>query len=99
MLLGRQSLVAEDGAITFRCQHGPPECKANAVHACVAKHVTADRRRLDLVKCMINANSMKSDPIEVGRKVSGESVTRTDASVFLETFLALVESMLPSKVS
>ncbi|KAK7086988.1 hypothetical protein SK128_026650 [Halocaridina rubra] len=51
--------------ITFSCQHGPPECQANMVHACVTNIVRDMTKQLSIVHCMIDKNFQ---PMVVGQK-------------------------------
>ncbi|KAL7634274.1 UNVERIFIED_CONTAM: hypothetical protein RMT77_015604 [Armadillidium vulgare] len=62
-----QSSISPNGRKTFTCQHGPRECQANIMHACVSKHVKDEQTRLNIIECMIKIN-YNEDPIEAGRK-------------------------------
>lgn len=46
-----------DGSLAFDCQHGPNECDANIIHACVIEAVHDAKTRLDMVACMIRDNA------------------------------------------
>ena len=59
--------VSSNDVYAFNCQHGPPECEGNKVHACVVKYVTDDDKRMDFIHCMIDDNYK---PVECGKKVS-----------------------------
>ncbi|EAT37686.1 AAEL010345-PA [Aedes aegypti] len=50
-----------DGSLTFDCQHGPIECEANIIHACVVEAVHDAKTRLDMVACMIRDNMIPKD--------------------------------------
>uniref|UniRef100_A0A182QVU2 Gamma-interferon-inducible lysosomal thiol reductase n=1 Tax=Anopheles farauti TaxID=69004 RepID=A0A182QVU2_9DIPT len=50
-----------DGSLEFDCQHGPIECEANTIHACVVEAVRDPRARLGMVACMIKNNIMPRD--------------------------------------
>ncbi|XP_055594351.1 GILT-like protein 2 [Uranotaenia lowii] len=45
-----------DGSLAFDCQHGPIECEANIIHACVVEAVHDAATRLNMVACMIRDN-------------------------------------------
>ncbi|KAB7496128.1 Gamma-interferon-inducible lysosomal thiol reductase [Armadillidium nasatum] len=66
-LFQEKSSISPNGRKTFTCQHGPRECKANIMHACVSKHVKDEQTRLNIIECMIKIN-YNEDPIEAGRK-------------------------------
>jgi len=59
--------ISSNDVYAFNCQHGPPECEGNKVHACVVKYVTDDEKRMDFIHCMINDNYK---PVECGEKCS-----------------------------
>ena len=59
--------ISSNDVYAFNCQHGPPECEGNKVHACVVKYVTDDEKRMDFIHCMIDDNYK---PVECGEKVS-----------------------------
>ncbi|KAJ1523859.1 hypothetical protein ONE63_010415 [Megalurothrips usitatus] len=40
----------------FECQHGPPECLANKVHACAQNMIQSSDIRVEYAVCMINDN-------------------------------------------
>lgn len=50
-----------DGSLAFDCQHGPIECDANIIHACVVEAVHDAKTRLDIVACMIRDNMMPKE--------------------------------------
>uniref|UniRef100_A0A182YS94 Gamma-interferon inducible lysosomal thiol reductase n=1 Tax=Anopheles stephensi TaxID=30069 RepID=A0A182YS94_ANOST len=50
-----------DGSLEFDCQHGPIECEANTIHACVVEAVREPRTLLDMVACMIKNNIIPRD--------------------------------------
>lgn len=50
-----------DGSLAFDCQHGPIECEANIIHACVVEAVHDAKTRLDMVACMIRDNMIPKD--------------------------------------
>lgn len=50
-----------DGSLEFDCQHGPIECDANIIHACVIEAVHDAKTRLDMVACMIRDNMIPKD--------------------------------------
>ncbi|XP_050078443.1 GILT-like protein 1 [Anopheles maculipalpis] len=50
-----------DGSLEFDCQHGPIECEANTIHACVVEAVREPKTRLDMVACMIKNNIIPRD--------------------------------------
>ena len=58
--------ISSNDVYAFNCQHGPPECEGNKVHACVVKYVTDDEKRMDFIHCMIDDNYK---PVECGEKV------------------------------
>ncbi|XP_037773712.1 GILT-like protein 1 [Penaeus monodon] len=38
---------------TFRCQHGPRECAANAMLTCAKKYVSDEQKLMDFTKCLM----------------------------------------------
>ncbi|XP_055545899.1 GILT-like protein 2 [Wyeomyia smithii] len=50
-----------DGSLSFDCQHGPIECEANIIHACVVEAVHDAKTRLNMVACMIRDNLIPKD--------------------------------------
>ncbi|XP_055638010.1 gamma-interferon-inducible lysosomal thiol reductase [Toxorhynchites rutilus septentrionalis] len=50
-----------DGSLSFECQHGPIECTANMIHACVIEAVHDAKTRLNMVACMIRDNMIPKD--------------------------------------
>lgn len=56
-----QTSTISDGSLTFDCQHGPIECEANIIHACVVEAVHDAKTRLDMVACMIRDNMIPKD--------------------------------------
>lgn len=50
-----------DGSLAFDCQHGPIECEANIIHACVIEAVHDAKVRLEMVACMIRENMIPKD--------------------------------------
>lgn len=51
----------KDGSLGFECQHGPIECEANIVHACVAEIVRDSATKLNVIACMIRDNMIPKD--------------------------------------
>lgn len=49
----------------FKCQHGPPECLGNKIHACTIVRVSDELQRAKILTCMIAG---KVDPEESGKK-------------------------------
>ncbi|KAG0720505.1 Gamma-interferon-inducible lysosomal thiol reductase [Chionoecetes opilio] len=62
---GKAQTVEKDGKCTFTCQHGPVECRANMVHACVTSVFREEAKQLDIVSCMIDKNEQ---PMKAGLK-------------------------------
>ncbi|CAL4072943.1 unnamed protein product [Meganyctiphanes norvegica] len=52
------------GEYVFHCQHGPVECEANRIHACVSNAVQDKAKVLNIVSCMIDRNS---NPPKIGQ--------------------------------
>ncbi|KAK3875672.1 hypothetical protein Pcinc_019479 [Petrolisthes cinctipes] len=55
----------KEGRYSFKCQHGPVECRANTVHACVTNLIKDETKQLEIVSCMIEKND---NPMKVGQK-------------------------------
>lgn len=53
----------------FKCQHGPPECLGNKIHACVITRVSDELKRAEILTCMIAG---KVNPEESGRKCAND---------------------------
>jgi len=51
-----ETIVSKTGAISFECQHGPPECAANFIHACALKHLSY-RDSIKFICCMESRHS------------------------------------------
>ncbi|XP_064099324.1 gamma-interferon-inducible lysosomal thiol reductase-like isoform X1 [Macrobrachium nipponense] len=62
---GKASTLEKNGKFTFDCQHGPVECQANMVHACVTNIVKDQTKQLSIVHCMIDKNMQ---PLVAGQK-------------------------------
>ncbi|XP_053648978.2 gamma-interferon-inducible lysosomal thiol reductase isoform X1 [Cherax quadricarinatus] len=62
---GKARTIEKDGKLSFECQHGPLECKANMVHACVTNVVKDEGKQLAIIHCMIDKNDV---PMKVGQK-------------------------------
>ncbi|XP_063849997.1 gamma-interferon-inducible lysosomal thiol reductase-like isoform X2 [Scylla paramamosain] len=62
---GKAQTTEKEGKYTFTCQHGPVECRANTVHACVTNAIRDEEKQLDIVSCMIERNEQ---PMKVGQK-------------------------------
>lgn len=56
-----------DGSITFTCQHGPVECRANKIHSCATQHIKDKSILIKYIACMIDYNY---DPERIGIDVS-----------------------------
>ncbi|XP_053693684.1 GILT-like protein 2 isoform X2 [Sabethes cyaneus] len=56
-----ETLIQSDGSLFFECQHGPIECEANIIHACVVEAVHDARTRLNMIACMIENNLIPKD--------------------------------------
>lgn len=54
-----QTIKTQD-SYEFECQHGPPECAANIIHACAIQYIKAPDVLLDYLACMIKDNA---DPV------------------------------------
>ncbi|XP_053672351.1 GILT-like protein C02D5.2 [Anopheles nili] len=50
-----------DGSLEFECQHGPIECEANTIHACVVEAVHDTHTMVNMVACMIKNNIIPRD--------------------------------------
>ncbi|XP_012263457.2 GILT-like protein 3 [Athalia rosae] len=48
----------------FECQHGPTECEANIIHACVIDLVIDPSIQLDYITCMIQDNMLPEHVME-----------------------------------
>ncbi|XP_068245445.1 gamma-interferon-inducible lysosomal thiol reductase-like isoform X2 [Palaemon carinicauda] len=62
---GKASTMEKNGKFTFECQHGPLECQANMVHACVTNIFKDQTKQLSIVHCMIDKNMQ---PLVAGQK-------------------------------
>lgn len=62
---GKAQTTEKDGKYVFTCQHGPVECRANMVHACVTNIVHDEAKQLNIISCMIDKNDQ---PVKVGEK-------------------------------
>ncbi|KAG7167720.1 Gamma-interferon-inducible lysosomal thiol reductase-like 1 [Homarus americanus] len=62
---GKARTQEKDGKFIFDCQHGPVECRANMVHACVTNLVKEEAKQLAIVHCMIDKNDA---PMKIGQK-------------------------------
>ncbi|RWS23547.1 gamma-interferon-inducible lysosomal thiol reductase-like protein [Leptotrombidium deliense] len=58
-----------NGTVTFKCQHGPRECKANMIHACVIHLVNDVKLVMSFVHCM----ESEKDPVTAARKCCDHS--------------------------
>lgn len=63
-----------DGSLAFDCQHGPSECEANIIHACVIEAVHDAKLRLDMVTCMIRDNRIPKDAFYRCAKENGVEI-------------------------
>ncbi|KAK4306047.1 hypothetical protein Pmani_022105 [Petrolisthes manimaculis] len=62
---GKASTHEKEGRYSFKCQHGPLECRANTVHACVTNLIKDETKQLEIVGCMIEKND---NPMKIGQK-------------------------------
>ncbi|XP_046611513.1 gamma-interferon-inducible lysosomal thiol reductase-like [Neodiprion virginianus] len=53
---GKAKTVETPTGYEFTCQHGPLECEANIIHACVIDLVNDQLIQLDYISCMIQDN-------------------------------------------
>lgn len=51
----------KEGTLSFSCQHGPTECRANIYHACAVEIIENPLVQLQLVTCMIQDNRLPQD--------------------------------------
>lgn len=58
-----QTIENSDGTLSFECQHGPPECKANIIHACVLEILDDADKKLDVISCMIQDNILPDEAL------------------------------------
>lgn len=63
-----------DGSLAFECQHGPIECEANTIHACVVEAVHDAKIRLNMVGCMIRDNLIPKDAFYRCAKENGVEI-------------------------
>ncbi|KRT83745.1 hypothetical protein AMK59_3384, partial [Oryctes borbonicus] len=61
---GKAKTHENDGKITFTCQHGPTECQANKIHACVIDILPEQRMQLKYISCMIYDNIVPLEALE-----------------------------------
>lgn len=66
VIIGLFQTKEENDEISFVCQHGPLECLANKIHACVLQYVHDQALQLKFVACMIDDNML---PREIAEKV------------------------------
>ncbi|XP_052869801.1 GILT-like protein 1 [Anopheles cruzii] len=64
----------QDGSLAFDCQHGPIECEANIIHACVVEAVHDAKTRLDMVACMIRDNIIPRESFQRCAKEHGVEI-------------------------
>uniref|UniRef100_A0A2M4BY20 Putative gamma-interferon-inducible lysosomal thiol reductase isoform x1 n=1 Tax=Anopheles marajoara TaxID=58244 RepID=A0A2M4BY20_9DIPT len=64
----------QDGSLAFECQHGPIECEANTIHACVIEAVHDPKTRLEMVACMIQDNIMPRDAFQRCARENGVEI-------------------------
>lgn len=54
----------KDGSLSFECQHGPIECEANIIHACVVEILHDAVKKLNMISCMIHDNMIPKDAFD-----------------------------------
>lgn len=69
-----QTSTKPDGSLAFDCQHGPIECEANTIHACVVEAVHDAKTRLNMVACMIRDNVIPKDAFYRCAKENGVEI-------------------------
>uniref|UniRef100_A0A6M2DWB6 Putative gamma-interferon inducible lysosomal thiol reductase tabanus bromius n=1 Tax=Xenopsylla cheopis TaxID=163159 RepID=A0A6M2DWB6_XENCH len=65
-----KTIENSDGTLSFECQHGPPECKANIIHACVLEILDDADKKLDVISCMIQDNILPDEALRTCAKLS-----------------------------
>nr|XP_045587222.1 gamma-interferon-inducible lysosomal thiol reductase-like [Procambarus clarkii] len=90
---GKARTQEKDGKLVFDCQHGPVECKANMVHACVTNIVKDEGKQLAIVHCMIEKNDM---PLKIGQKCvekNGENWQNVEACILSDKGSSILKHM------
>ncbi|XP_053971840.1 GILT-like protein C02D5.2 [Hylaeus volcanicus] len=53
---GKATTTETEDGYKFMCQHGPPECEANIIHACSINIIKNSSVQLEYITCMIKNN-------------------------------------------
>ncbi|XP_023952750.1 GILT-like protein 2 [Bicyclus anynana] len=64
---GNARTIKENGVITFECQHGPPECYGNKLHACVLDNLKNFTEAVTFNSCMMGGENRGSDDAAADR--------------------------------
>ncbi|XP_039757386.1 GILT-like protein 2 [Pararge aegeria] len=74
---GNAKTINENGVIEFECQHGPPECYGNKLHACAIDNLNNITESVAYNSCMMGGENRGSDDAAADRCAASLGIDST----------------------